>query len=106
VTGDAPVRHGCRVSLRIDDVPPRPSHSDPFWVVHRGIFEGYGYGYGYRCMVCGRRGHGGGTWWQACAVGHPFECPAPGCDRVFSSRSGLAAHARWIGTTRHRTETP
>lgn len=95
---DAPVRLGPAVSLRIDDELPTKLHGDPFWVVHRGIFEGYGFG--YRCMVCGRHGTPGGTWWRACAEGHPFECPA--CDRVFSTRQGLASHARWIGTERHK----
>jgi hypothetical protein len=57
-------------------------------------------------MVCGRHGMARGTWWLACADGHPHECPDPMCGRLFATRQALASHTRWIGTNRHKTETP
>lgn len=104
MTADVPLRLGAQVVLRLDDSPPMPSHGDPFWVVHRDIFEGSGFG--FRCMMCGRHGGALGTWWRACAEGHPYECPDVMCGRLFSTRQALASHLRSAKTGRHVTETP
>lgn len=33
-------------------------------------------------------------WQDACRAGHPYECPALGCDRKFSTQRGAATHHR------------
>lgn len=44
-----------------------------------------------RCAVCGKSGYHGGTWYESCAIGHPYVCD---CGRKFSTGQAFAHHTR------------
>lgn len=44
-----------------------------------------------KCAVCGRSGYYGGSWYEACAIGHNYVCD---CGKKFSTGQAFAHHTR------------